>query len=35
LSHIGPETSEASGFIVDANRGLILTNRYLIPSMEK
>ncbi|KAF9161882.1 hypothetical protein BGX20_001950 [Mortierella sp. AD010] len=25
----GPETSEASGFIVDAERGLILTNRHV------
>ncbi|CAG8534660.1 5821_t:CDS:10 [Paraglomus occultum] len=25
----GPETSEASGFIVDAKRGLILTNRHV------
>jgi len=24
---VGPETSEASGFIVDPERGLILTNR--------
>ena len=27
IMKIGPETSEASGFIVDAERGLILTNR--------
>ncbi|RUS15868.1 trypsin-like cysteine/serine peptidase domain-containing protein [Endogone sp. FLAS-F59071] len=25
----GPETSEASGFIVDAKRGIILTNRHV------
>jgi S1-C subfamily serine protease len=24
----GPDTSEASGFVVDAERGLILTNRH-------
>lgn len=28
---LGPETSEATGFIVDAERGYILTNRYRVP----
>lgn len=28
-SIIGPETSEASGFIVDAEKGIILTNRHV------
>lgn len=26
---LGPETSEASGFIVDAKNGIILTNRHV------
>lgn len=29
MDSIGPETSEASGFIVDAEKGIILTNRHV------
>jgi len=29
MEWIGPETSEASGFIVDAKNGIILTNRHV------